>query len=74
MEGTRVDQDGLPQVHFYVDDRAITGMDANLVQWSLDVIIEAFKCTGVRVNHKKTKWMYVAGVKQANLHPTWSIL
>ena len=32
MEGTMIGQDQLPWVCFYVDDGAITGMDANLVQ------------------------------------------
>ena len=65
------DRQGLGQnqftnVRFYADDGAIAGTDAAAVQHSLDSVIEGFARMGIKVNRRKTKWMYVCGEKWVN--------
>ena len=65
------DQQGLGQhqftdVRFHTDDGAIAGTDAEAVQYSLDSVIKGFARMGIKVNRRKTKWMYVCGEKRVN--------
>ena len=51
----------VPKIIFYADDGVISGDDASLVQYMLDIYTDAFLRVGLKMNVEKTKAMTMTG-------------